>query len=131
MVMAAIQVSLIIILISIENPKETHDMPYVNKRKMPPRNGILAYSNNLMNMVCMRLDVWINTGAKRHHKQHHKWKTRNNKQRRNKIWLAKVHCNMHMMSMHFQNNLQRNSFHLDSHPLIFDGGESTSITNDL
>ena len=106
-------------------------MPYVPKRKRPPRNGILAHSNRLMNMVCMHLDVWINTGAKRHHKQQHKWKTRNNKQWRNKIRLAKGHCNMHMMSTHFQNNLQRNSFDLDSHPLMFDGGASTSITNDL
>ena len=33
MVMVAIQVSLIIIVIIIEDPKETHDMPYVPKRK--------------------------------------------------------------------------------------------------
>ena len=33
MVMAAIQVSLIIIVISFKDPKETHDMPYVPKRK--------------------------------------------------------------------------------------------------
>ena len=130
-VMAAIQVPLIIIVISIEDPKETHNMPYILKRKRPPRNGILAYSNHLMNMVCMRLDVWINTGAKRHRKQHRKWKTRNNKQRRNKIWLAKGHCNMHTMSMHFQNNLRRNSFDSDSHPLMFNDEASASITNDL
>ena len=64
-VMAAIQVSLIIIVISIEDPKETHDMPYIPKRKRPPRNEILACSNRLMNMFCMHLDVWINTGVKR------------------------------------------------------------------
>ena len=75
MVMAAIQVSLIIIVISIEDPKETHDMPNIPKRKRPPRNKILACSNCLMNMVCMRLDVWINTGAKRDRKQNCKWKT--------------------------------------------------------
>ena len=84
-VMAAIQVSLIIIVITIEDQKETHDMPYVPKRKRPPRNRILAYSNHLMNMVCMRLDVWINTGVRRHHKQHRKWKTQSNKQWHNKI----------------------------------------------
>ena len=124
--MAAMQVSLIIIVISIEDPKETHDMSYVPKRKRPPTNGILAYSNHLMNMVCMRLDVWINTGVKRHHKQHRKWKTQNNKQ-----WHNKGHCNMHTMSMHFQNILWRNSFDSDSHPLMFNDGASASITNDL
>ena len=132
MVMAATQVSLIIIEISSEDPKETHDMPYVPKRKRPPRNRILACGNCLMNMVCMCLDVWINTGAKRDCKQHCKWKTRNNKQEwRSKIWLSKGHCNMHMMSTHFKNNLWRNSFDSDSHPLMFDDGASTSITNDL
>ena len=132
MVMAAIQVSLIIIVISIEDPKETHDMPYIPKRKRPPRNEILACNNRWMNMFCMRLDVWINTGAKRNRKQHRKWKTRNNKQKwHNKIWLSKGHCNMHMMSTHFKDNLQRNSFDSDSQPHMFDDGASTSITNGL
>ena len=38
---------------------------------------------------------------------------------------------MHMMSTHFRDNLQRSSFDLDSQPLMFDDGASTSITNDL
>ena len=131
-VMAAIQVSLIIIVISIEDPKETHDMTYVPKRKQPPRNKILACSNCLMNTFCMCLDVWINTGVKRNHKQHPKWKTRNNKQKwHNKIWLSKGHCNMHMMSTPFKGNLWRNSFDSDSQALMFDDGASASITNDL
>ena len=33
MVMVAIQVFLIIIVICTEDPKETHDMPYIPKRK--------------------------------------------------------------------------------------------------
>ena len=132
MVMAAIQVSLIIIIISIEDPKETHDMPYIPKRKQPPRNKILGCTNHLMNIFCMCLDVWINTGAKRNQKQQHKWKTQNNKQKwHDKIWLSKGCCNMHTMSTHFKDNLQRNSFDLDSQPLMFDDGASISITNDL
>ena len=132
MVMAAIQVSLIIIIISIEDTKETHDMSYIPKRKQPPRNEILACSNCLVNMFCMCFDVWINTGVKRNRKQHRKWKTRNNKQKwHNKIWLSKVHCIMHTMSAHFKDNLWRNTFDSDSQPLMFDDGASASITNDL
>ena len=49
----------------------------------------------------------------------------------NKTWLSKGCCNMHTMSSHFRNNLQRTSFDLDSQPLMFNDGASTSITNDL
>ena len=45
--------------------------------------------------------------------------------------VIKGHCNMHMMSTHFKDNLQRNSFDLDSQPLMFNDGASISITNDL
>ena len=38
---------------------------------------------------------------------------------------------MHMISTHFKDNLWRNSFDSDSHPLMFDDGASASITNDL
>ena len=38
---------------------------------------------------------------------------------------------MHTMPTHFRNNLWRNSFDSDSHPLMFDDGASASITNDL
>ena len=38
---------------------------------------------------------------------------------------------MHKMSMHFTDNLWKNSFDSDSHPLMFDDGASASITNDL
>ena len=132
MVMAAIQVSLTIIVISIEDPKEIHDMPYVHKRKRPPRNRILACGNHFMNMICMRLDTCINSSMKRHHKQHCKWKIQNNKQKwRNKTGLSKGHCNMQKMSAHFKDNLRKNSFDSDSHPLMFDDGASASITNDL
>ena len=81
MVMAAIQVFLIIIIISTEDPKETHDMPYVPKRKRPPRNEILACTNRLINIFLMCLDTWINTGTKQSQKQYCKWKIRNNKQK--------------------------------------------------
>ena len=73
-VMAAIQVFLIIIIVSSEDPKETHDMPYVPKRKQPPRNEILACTNHLINIWLICLDTWINTGTKRSRKQYHKWK---------------------------------------------------------
>ena len=89
-VMAAIQVSLIIIVISIVDPKEIHDMPYIPKRKRPPRNRILACGNLLMHMVHMRLDACINSSMKRHRKQHHKWKVCNNKHKwRNRTGLSK------------------------------------------
>ena len=131
-VMAAIQVYLIIIVISIEDPKEIHNMPYIPKRKRPPRNRILACCYRFMNMVCMHLDVSINSGMKRHRKAHCKWKICNNKQKRcTKPGLSKGHCNMHKVLMHFKNNLQKNAADLDSHPLMFDDGASTSITNDL
>ena len=132
MVMAAIQVFLIIIVISIEDLKETHDMPYVPKRKRPPRNRIVAYGNHLMNMVCICLDACINSGMKRYCKQHRKLKIHNNRQKqRNKTRLLKGHCNMHRMSTHFKDNLWKNSFDSDSHHLMFDDGASSSITNDL
>ena len=84
--MAAIQVFLIISVISIEDPKEIHDMPYIPKRKRPPRNKILDYGHCLMNMVCTRLDACINSGMKRHRKQHRKLKIRDNRPNRiNKI----------------------------------------------
>ena len=38
---------------------------------------------------------------------------------------------MHKMSTHFRDNLWKNSFDPDSHPLMFDDGASASITNDL
>ena len=38
---------------------------------------------------------------------------------------------MHIMSMHFKDNLWKKSFDSDSHPLMFDDGASASITNDL
>ena len=38
---------------------------------------------------------------------------------------------MHRMSTHFKDNLWKNSFDSDSHPLMFDDGVSASITNDL
>ena len=91
-------------------------------------NSFLHQFSSIFGGNCIR----INSGAKRHRKQHRKWKTRNSKQKwHNKIWLSKGHCNMHTMSTHFKNNLWRNSFNLDSHPLMFDDGASTSITNDL
>ena len=131
-VMAVIQVFLIIIVISIEDPKEIHDMPYIPKRKRPPRNKILDYSQRFMNMAYTHLDASINSGTKRHRKQHRKLKIHNNRPKwLNKIRLSKGHCNMHRMSTHFKDNLQKNSFDSDSHPLMFDDGASTSITNDL
>ena len=45
--------------------------------------------------------------------------------------VVKECCNMHMMSTHFRDNLQRSLFDWDSQPLMFDDGASTSITNDL
>ena len=85
-----------------------------------------------MNMVCVRLDACINSGSKRHHKQHRKFKICNNKQKwRNKIRLSKGHCNMYKMSTHFKDNLRKNSFDSDSHPLMYDDGVSASIINDL
>ena len=123
---------LIIFVISIEDPKEIHDMPYVPKRKRPPRNKILDYGHCFVNMVCTRLDACINSGTKRHCKQHRKLKTCNNRPKQpNKIRLLKGHCNMHRMSMYFKDNLRQNSFDSNSHPLTFDDGASTSITNDL
>ena len=38
---------------------------------------------------------------------------------------------MHRMLTHFKDNLQKNSFDSDPHPLMFDHGVSASITNDL
>ena len=38
---------------------------------------------------------------------------------------------MHKMLMHFRDNLWKNSFDSDSHPLMFDDGASASIMNDL
>ena len=38
---------------------------------------------------------------------------------------------MHRMSTHFKDNLWKNSFDSDSHPLMFGDGVSASITNDL
>ena len=38
---------------------------------------------------------------------------------------------MHKMLTHFRDNLRKNSFDSDSHPLMFDDGASASITNDL
>ena len=131
-VMAAIQVFLIIIVISIEDPKEIHDMPYVPRRKRPPRNKILDYGHCFMNMVYTHLDTCINSGTKRHRKQHCKLKIPNNRPKwLNKIRLLKGHCNMHRMSTHFKDNLWKNSFDSDSHPLMFNDGASASITNDL
>ena len=130
MVMAAIQVSPLIIVISIE---EIHNMPYIPKRKRPPRNRILACGNHLMRMVYMHLDACINSSMIRHHKQHHKWKKICNNKHKwcNRTGLSKVHCNMHKMSTHFKDKLQKNSFDSDSHPLMFDDGASASITSDL
>ena len=131
-VMAAIQVFLIIIVISIEDLKEIHDMPYIPKRKRPPRNRIVAYGNHLMNMVYIHLDACINSGMKRYCKQQCKSKICNNRQKWHiRTRLSKGHCNMHKMSTHFKDNLRKNSFDSDSHPLMFDDGVSTSITNDL
>ena len=111
---------------------KTHDMPYIPKRKQPPRNEILACTNHLLNIFLICLDTWINTGAKQSQKQYCKLKTRNNKQKwHNKTWLSKECCNMHMMSTHCRDNLQRSSFDLDSQPLMFDDGASASIANDL
>ena len=106
-VMAAIKVSLIIIVISIEDQKEMCDMSYVPKRKRPPRNRILDYGNRLMNMVGTHLDTCINSVMKRHCKQHRKLKIRNNRPKwRNEIRLSKGHCNIHRMLIHFEDNLQ-------------------------
>ena len=132
LVMAVIQVFLIIIVISIEDPKEIHDMPYIPKRKRPPRNRIVAYSSHLMNMVCICLDACINSGMKRYRKQHLKLKICTNRQKwYNRTRLLKGHCNMHRMLTHFKDNLWKNSFDSDSHPLMFDDGASTCIANDL
>ena len=38
---------------------------------------------------------------------------------------------MHRMLTHFKDNLRKNSFDSDSHPLMFDDGAFASITNDL
>ena len=132
MVMAAIQVFLIIFVINIEDPEEIHDMPYVPKRKRLRRNKLLDYSHRFMNMVCTHLDTYINSGTRKHCKQHCKMKTHNTRPKRpNKIRLSKGHCNMHKMSMHFRDNLRKNSYDSDSHPLMFDDRVSASITNDL
>ena len=75
MVMAAVQVLLIINIISTDDPKEIYDMPYIPKRKRLPRNKIMICTNHLMISFLTRLDVWISTSTKRRQKQHRKWKT--------------------------------------------------------
>ena len=83
-------------------------------------------------MVYTHLDACINSGTKRHCKQHCKLKIHGNRPKQlNNIRLSKGHSNMHRMSTHFKDNLQKNSFDSDSHPLMYDHGVSASITNDL
>ena len=63
-VMAAIQVFLIINMISTDDPNEIHDMPYIPRRKRPPSNKILVYTNLLMKSFLTCLDIWISTSTK-------------------------------------------------------------------
>ena len=63
-VMAAVQVFLIINIISTDDPDEIHGMPYIPKRKQPPRNKIMVFTNHLMKSFLTRLDIWISTCTK-------------------------------------------------------------------
>ena len=63
-VMAAVQVFLLINIISTEDPKEIYDMPYIPKRKRLPRDEILVCANHLMKSFLICLDTWISTSTK-------------------------------------------------------------------
>ena len=75
MVMAAVQVFLITNIIGTDDPNAIHDMPYISKRKLLPRNKILVCANHFMKSFLTCLDIWISTSTKRRQKRHRKWKT--------------------------------------------------------
>ena len=64
MVMVTVQVFQIINIITTDDPNEIHNMPYIPKRKQPPRNKILMCANHLMKSFLTCLDIWISTSTK-------------------------------------------------------------------
>ena len=127
-----LNITIIIITLTINRKDSQHNMPYVPKRKRPPRSISINMIYRIMTLACQYVEHHIQTMKiiKKHY-NNNKFK-RNNKIVRRVRWdMEWLHCHMHSMTTSFDKDLKRTTFDTDSYPIMFNDGASTFITNDL
>ena len=128
-----LNIVMITMIIMTDETDHEHPMPYVPKRKRPPRfirtdiiyKGMSSSWQYIKHHINNMKVSWI-------YPKHVKFK-RNNKgmrkgSRSNICWL---HCHMHTMTTSFDRCMCRAPFNSDSHSIMFGNGASASVMNNL